>query len=241
MSLTESELERYRRQLLVESWDQEKLQYARVLIAGLGGLGGVSATYLAAAGVGSLRLCDGDKVELSNLNRQILFSTDDIRGPKAALAWRKLSALNPGIQIEVSQKLLTEGNAVELASGSDLIIDGLDNHESRLILNTAAVRLKIPYVYGAINEWQGQTSFIKSPETPCLACLLPNVPKSTGPVPVYGALPGVIGAMQASMAIRYLMTGESPLEGRLLIYRADTMDIETVSFEKNPQCPICAV
>jgi len=239
MPLSRSEIERYQRQLLVDGWDQEKLKSARVLIVGVGGLGGISATYLAAAGVGHLRLCDCDTVELSNLNRQILFTTEDVGKPKATLAAHTLAARNPETQIEAILHRLTAANADELASGCDLIIDGLDNHSDRLILNKASCDLRIPFVYGAINEWQGQLSFFHPPKTACLSCLMPTELKSPGPTPVFGALPGIIGSLQATLALRYLMTGEAPLSNALLIFRADAVAFETVTFEKRAGCGVC--
>lgn len=239
MPLSKSEIERYQRQLLVDSWDQTRLKNARVLVVGVGGLGGISATYLAAAGVGHLRICDSDTVELSNLNRQILFTAEDIGKPKAALVAKRLSAQNREIKIETVSDKLIETNAGELASGCDLIIDGLDNHSDRLTLNKASFDLDIPFIYGAINEWQGQLSFFNPPKTACLACLMPEELHGPRPTPVFGALPGVIGSLQATLALRYLMTGENPLSNTLLIFRADTMAFETVTFERRPGCGVC--
>jgi len=239
MPLSESEIERYQRQLLVDGWDQERLKSARVLVVGVGGLGGISATYLAAVGVGHLRICDSDRVELSNLNRQILFTAEDIGQPKAALVAKRLSAQNPEIKIETISDNLTETNASELASGCDLIIDGLDNHSDRLKLNNASFDLNIPFIYGAINEWLGQVSFFNPPKTACLACLRPEELQDPKPTPVFGALPGVIGSLQATLALRYLMTGENPVSNALLIFRADTIAFETVTFERRPGCGVC--
>lgn len=239
MSLSESEIERYQRQLLVEGWDQEKLKRARVLIVGVGGLGGTSAMYLAAAGVGHLRICDGDTVERSNLNRQILFTADDIGRPKAALAAERLSRHNPEIHVEAIPETLTDANARDAASGCNLIIDGLDNHSDRLMLNQASFDLQIPFVYGAVNEWLGQVGFFHPPQTACLACLLPRDLPVPRPIPVYGAMPGVIGSLQATLALWYLMTGKDPLANALLIFHADTMNFESVSLERRPECAIC--
>jgi molybdopterin-synthase adenylyltransferase len=239
MSLSKSELERYRRQLLVDGWNQERLKNARVLVVGVGGLGGISATYLAAAGVGHLRICDSDRIELSNLNRQILYAVEDIGKPKASLAAKRLLAQNPEIEIEVISDMLTDGNVNELASGCDLIVDGLDNHPDRLKLNQASFDLNIPYVYGAINDWLGQLSLFNPPHTACLACLMPTELLSPEVTPVFGALPGMIGSLQATLALRYLMTGEDPLSNALLIVRADTITFETVQFERRPGCEVC--
>lgn len=242
---------------MVDGWDQERLKRARVLVAGVGGLGGLSATYLAAAGVGYLRVCDSDKVELSNLNRQILYTAADIGKPKAMLAAKRLYAQNSEIEIEPMLETLTEANAGELASGCDLIVDGLDNHAGRLKLNKASFDLKIPYVYGAVNEWLGQLSLFNPPKTACLACLMPGEPgnagptqklgparkpgpsQNHGPTPVFGALAAAVGSLQATLALKYLMTGENTAANTLLILRADTMAFERVTFERRPGCEVC--
>jgi molybdopterin-synthase adenylyltransferase len=239
MSLSKSEIERYQRQLLVDGWDQERLRNARVLVVGVGGLGGISATYLAAAGVGHLRICDSDSVELSNLNRQILFTPENIGKPKAALVAKRISAQNPEIEIEAISDKLTETNASELVSGCNLIIDGLDNHSDRLKLNKASFDLNIPFVYGAINEWLGQLSLFNPPQTACLACLMPEELQNPKVTPVFGALPGVIGSLQATLALRYLLTGENPGSNALLIFRGDAITFETATFERRPGCGVC--
>jgi molybdopterin-synthase adenylyltransferase len=239
MPFSENELQRYQRQLIVEPWDQQKLKNARVLIVGLGGLGSVSVTYLAAAGVGYLRICDYDTVELSNLNRQILYNTDDIGKSKVTLAEQRLSALNPDIKIEPRSQRLVDNNVLGLVAGCDLIIDGLDNQSDRFILNKISYKLKIPFIFGAINGWEGQVGVFNPPQTPCLACLFPSNKTGPKPVPVFGALPGVIGAIQATMAIRYLINRELVQLGKLLIYNAELMTFEMVSFEKNPRCIVC--
>jgi len=239
MPISRFETERYQRQLMVDGWDQEKLRRARVLVAGVGGLGGLSATYLAAAGVGYLRICDSDKVELSNLNRQFLYTAADIGKSKAMLAAKRLYAQNSEIEIEAVQDTLTETNAVELASGCDLIVDGLDSHADRLKLNKASFDLKIPYVYGAIREWMGQLSFFNPPKTACLACLMPGDLDNPGSTPVFGALAAAVGSLQSTLALRYLMTGDNPAANALLILRADTMQLEKVTFERRPGCLVC--
>ena len=241
MTLSRFEMERYQRQLMVDGWDQERLKRARVLVAGVGGLGGLSATYLAEAGVGYLRVCDSDKVELSNLNRQILYTAADIGKPKAMLAAKRLYAQNPEIEIDAVLDTLTGTNAGELASGCDLIVDGLDNHAGRLMLNKASFDLNIPYLYGAISEWLGQLSFFNPPKTACLACLMPGELDMPGPTPVFGALAAAIGSLQATLALKYLMAGEIPAANALLIFRADTMTFERVTFERRPGCGVCGV
>jgi molybdopterin-synthase adenylyltransferase len=224
---------------MVDGWDQERLKRARVLVAGAGGLGGLSATYLAAAGVGYLRICDSDKVELSNLNRQILYTAADIGKPKAMLAAKRLYAQNPEIEIDAVLDTLTETNAGELAAGCDLIVDGLDSHSDRLKLNKASFDLNIPYIYGAINEWLGQLSFFNPPKTACLACLMPGDQSNPGRTPVFGALAAAVGSLQATMALKYLMTGEISDANVLLIFHADTIAFEKVTFERRPGCGVC--
>jgi adenylyltransferase/sulfurtransferase len=224
---------------MVDGWDQERLKRARVLVAGVGGLGGLSATYLAEAGVGYLRVCDSDKVELSNLNRQILYTAADIGKPKALLAAKRLYAQNPEIEIDAMLDTLTEANAGELASGCDLIVDGLDNHAARLMLNKASFDLKIPYIYGAINEWLGQLSLFNPPKTACLACLMPAELENAKPTPVFGALAAAVGSLQATLALKYLMTGENGAADTLLVLRADTMSLDKVAFERRPGCAVC--
>ena len=237
--LSESERFRYQRQLIVTDWDQEKLKCSTVLVAGTGGLGGVIAQYLAAAGVGTLRLLDDDSVDLSNLNRQILFRTDAIGKPKSILACERLAALNPEIKIEALVERLTEGSASRIAAGCDVIVDGFDNQPGRFLLNSIASRMHIPYIYGAVDEWHGQASFFYPPATPCLACLVRETTPTTRKIPVFGAVPGVIGSLEAAMTIRYLMTGETPLAGQLLIFQSDTMSFDVLCFEKNPTCQVC--
>jgi adenylyltransferase/sulfurtransferase len=239
MGLSDSEKERYRRQLSVEGWHQEALSSAKVLIVGLGGLGSICTSYLAAAGVGHLRLCDSDKVELSNLNRQILYSSNNIDQPKAVLARKRLSALNPDITIESLSERVTQKNAAIIAQDCDLIIDCLDNQESRAILNIISVELKIPLIYAAIDDWQGQLGFFRPPMTPCLACIIPEFVDRGRVVPVFGALPGMIGCLQATAALQYLMSGQAPLSGKLLLVNANTFTFETISFDRNPNCPVC--
>jgi len=239
MALNDSERERYRRQLPVDGWNQERLQNCKVLIVGLGGLGGISATYLAAAGVGHLRLCDSDKVELSNLNRQILYSINNIDQSKAVQARKRLAALNPEITIEALAERLTDKNAAEYAKGCDLIIDGLDNQESRILLNQISFNLKIPFIYGAVDGWQGQIGYFSPPFTPCLSCIMPEPPPSERTIPVFGALPGMVGCMQATIGLQYLMSGQTPLSGKMLIINADTFSFDTISYDRNPSCPVC--
>ncbi len=239
MSLSKSELARYQRQMIIDGWDQERLKAARVLIVGAGGLGGVAATYLATAGIGAIRICDHDKVEESNLNRQILFSKGDIGQLKAELAKKRLISLNPDIKIEPIFDKIAPDNINSMAVACDLIIDGLDNHADRLLLNQASIALNIPYVYGAINEWQGQAAFFNPPKTACLACIMSEIKQGQKPVPVFGALPGMIGSFEAIMALKYLISKKNPAANRLFIFDGNSMAWDTLEISPNPKCPAC--
>lgn len=240
MSLSPQELSRYSRQVLIDGWNQEKLRQSKILICGIGGLGGVTATYLAAAGVGEIRLVDFDDVELSNLNRQILYSTDDIGKSKVQVAGQRLLALNPDVKIVTRACRIDDDNISDLVSGCDLVIDGFDNHSSRLTLNRAAYETRIPYLYAAVDGWLGQVSLFAPPQTGCLACLMPDLVNSQSPIPVIGAMAGLIGSIQANEALKCLMGIGSLLLNQLLIYHGDTQQTELLSLTPNPLCKICA-
>lgn len=239
MGLSPQELTRYSRQLIVEGWNQDKLRQSKILIVGVGGLGGVTATYLAAAGVEEIRLVDFDDIELSNLNRQILYSADDIGKPKVQVASQRLTKLNPEIKIVSYNHRIDEENFGEIADGCNLIIDGLDNHASRLEINRAACKAHIPYLYAAVSGWLGQVSLFNPPHTGCLACLIPESQNPQSPTPVFGTMPGVVGSIQAIEALKYLMGIGSSLANRLLIYHGDTQQTEILSLTRNPLCKIC--
>jgi molybdopterin-synthase adenylyltransferase len=240
MDLSPQETTRYSRQLIVEGWNQQKLKQSKILIAGIGGLGGVAATYLAVAGVGEIRLVDFDNVELSNLNRQILYSTDDIGLPKIQKARLRLSKLNPEIKVIPYNRRLDSSNFTEIAAGCDLIIDGLDNHETRLIINRAAYQAHVPYLYAAVNGWLGQIGLFNPPQTGCLACLMPESIAVSQPTPVFGAIPGLVGSLQAIEALKHLMGIGSSLTNHLLIYNGLTQQTELLTLTVNPHCKTCA-
>jgi molybdopterin-synthase adenylyltransferase len=239
MELSPQELTRYSRQLIVEGWNQQKLKQSKILIIGVGGLGGVTATYLAAAGIGEIRLVDFDNVELSNLNRQILYSMDDVSLSKIQKAHQRLTKLNPEIKIVPNNCRLDSTNFAEIATGCDLIIDGLDNHDSRLAINRAAYQARIPYLYAAVNGWLGQVSLFNPPQTGCLACFMPESVAASQPTPVFGAMPGLVGSLQAIEALKHLMGIGSSLLNRLLIYHGDTQQTEILALAANPHCKTC--
>jgi len=250
--LDDAERERYSRQLLIPEWGeagQVQLENSTVLVAGLGGLGGPVCLYLAAAGVGKLILCDCGSVELSNLNRQILYSENDLGCLKAPAAATRLKSLNPLITTQTITAKIDASNAAGLASGADIIVDCLDNFPTRLLLNTQAVRLGIPFVHGGIHGTGGQFAFLHPPHTPCLACLFGGYesdPDTTGknsgaaPLPVVGAIAGIIACMEALAAIRFLVLGKPTLPNRL--WRSDGWDseAETLDISRDPRCPVCS-
>ena len=240
-SLTSEERERYRRQTMLPAWDagaQEALKRSCVFIAGAGGLGSPVALYLAAAGVGALRICDDGEVELSNLNRQILHGADRIGMEKALSAVRTLQALNPSVEVIPLTDTITAGNAESLIGEAGLVIDCLDNFQTRHILNHHAVKAGLPLVHAGVNGFCGQITFIHPPHTACLACLVAEAPPRET-VPILGATAGAIGCLEALEALKYLTGTGRLLKGRLLFFDGETMEVEEVCFDRDPECPVC--
>ena len=246
-TLSHEEVQRYSRHLImpeVGMAGQKKLKAASVLLIGAGGLGSPLAMYLAAAGVGRIGLVDYDVVDYTNLQRQIIHGTKDVGRPKLHSARDRIVDINPHIQVDSYEVPLTSDNALELLEPYDIIIDGTDNFPTRYLTNDACVLLGKPNVYGSIFRFEGQASVFYAEEGPCYRCLFPE-PPPPGLVPscaeggVLGVLPGTIGAIQATEAIKLILgTGES-LIGRLMLYDALTMTFDEVKLRKNPNCPIC--
>ena len=236
-------MERYDRQLRVPGFGlegQARLRRASVMVVGVGGLGCPASMYLAAAGVGRLVLVDGEAVELSNLNRQVLHWSGDVGRLKVSSAAEKLRSLNPEVEVvEVSSKL-DERNAAELVSEVDVVVDGLDNFRARFIVNEACVRASKPYVYAGVRGFEGRLMTILPGKGPCLRCLLPSDPPEPGVVPVLGATPGVVGALEAMEAIKLITGLGEPLAGRLLVFDGLSMSFQVVKVERRPGCPVCS-
>lgn len=231
--------ERYRRQLpLFGDEGQECLQNARVFVAGMGGLGSAIATYLTAAGVGTLLIADDDTVEASNFNRQILHGHGDLGRPKTASAKEKLAALNPRCRVEEIRGRIAEPGIDGMIGDCDLIVDAVDNFPTRYILNRAALRRGIPFIHGAVQGFFGQATTVIPGKGPCLRCIFPVSPPSVNP-PVIGATCGVIGSLEAMEVIKFLTQKGEPLTGRLFLWDGLTASADTVNIEWNPTCPDC--
>jgi len=222
---------------------QEKLARAKVAVVGLGGLGTVASLYLTLAGVGYLRLIDQDTVEPHNLHRQVLYTPEDLRYPKAEVSAKKLMGVNPFVKVEAVPENLNADNAENLLRGVDCVVDGLDNMHTRYIVNRTCIKLKIPYVFGAAIGIEGNLSVFAPPETPCLECVLPNIEDSrllTCDVRgVLGATPGIIGTMEAMEAIKLLTGIGTPLKGKLMICDFSDMYFTTIDIYKRENCPAC--
>lgn len=238
---SKQELERYKRQMMMQGWGEEtqqKLKDSTVFIAGAGGLGSPVSIYLAVAGVGHIRICDFDSPDWSNLNRQILHNHTRIGTNKAVSAKQTLEELNPDIRVTAIADKITADTVDEFVGDATLIMDCMDNFPTRFLLNECAIRKNIPLVYGSIYGLEGRLSFIKSPETPCLRCIFRESPPQEV-FPVVGATPGVIGTLQAMEAIKYLSGVGKPLKGKLLVW--DGLNVEFRSFKahRDPECPTC--
>ncbi len=238
--LSEEEKERYGRQALISGWDQEKLKRTSVFIAGLGGLGSASALYLAAAGIGRLHLCDGDRVERSDLNRQVLYSESSLGSFKVEEAGRRIVSLNPAVSVIGHNVFLDSRNAEDITAECQVLVDGLDNMEARFLLNRVAVRRQIPFVYGAVHGWQGYAAFFHPPRTGCLSCLIRPEILRPAAVPIWGGTPGMIGVIQAAEVVKWVLDLPPSLLGRLLIYDGSGLSFEIISVEKDPNCPVCS-
>jgi sulfur-carrier protein adenylyltransferase/sulfurtransferase len=245
--LTTDDLSRYSRHLIlpeVGMEGQQKLKAARVLCVGTGGLGSPLAFYLAAAGIGTLGLVDFDVVDASNLQRQIIHSTRDIGRKKLDSAEEKLKALNPALNVVKHDTMLSSANALEILKDYDIVADGTDNFPTRYLVNDACVILGKPNVYGSIFRFEGQASVFATEQGPCYRCLYPE-PPPPGLVPscaeggVLGILPGLVGVIQATEAIKLILGNGEPLIGRLLLVDALNMRFRELKLRKNPDCPVC--
>ena len=247
--LSNAEIRRYGRHLIMPEFGleaQRRLKASSVLLIGTGGLGSPLALYLAAAGVGRIGLVDYDVVDESNLQRQIIHGQSTIGVPKIESAARRIHDLNPAVQIDKYEVPLTSENALEILAPYDVIIDGTDNFPTRYLTNDACVKLGKPNVYGSILRFDGQLSVFYAKEGPCYRCMFPE-PPPPGLVPscaeggVLGVLPGTIGTMQATEAVKLITGVGDPMIGRMLLYDALEMSFTTIKIRKNPNCPVCSI
>jgi adenylyltransferase/sulfurtransferase len=246
--LTSEQIERYSRQVLLKEiggQGQNKLLRAKVLIVGVGGLGSPIALYLAAAGVGTLGLIDHETVEISNLQRQILHSTANVREKKTESAREKLSQLNPDIELMTYAERLSSDNALKILRDYDVIVDGSDNFPTRYLVNDACVLLKKPNVFGSALGFEGQVT-VFAPSGPCYRCLFP-IPPQAGAVPtcaeagVLGTVTGFIGTLQANETLKLLLELKPTLAGKLLLVDTLHLHFEEIQLKKKPECPVCGL
>jgi sulfur-carrier protein adenylyltransferase/sulfurtransferase len=247
-NFTEEQVLRYSRHIIlpaIGAAGQRKLLDAKVLCVGAGGLGSPAAMYLAAAGVGTLGIADFDRVDLTNLQRQLLHDTDDVGRPKVVSAAERIAGINPDVDVIQHDVVLSSDNAFDILGGYDIVLDGSDNFPVRYLVNDATQMLGKPLVYGSIYQFDGQASvFMPGPDTPCYRCLFPQ-PPPPGAVPscseagVFGVLPGIIGSIQAVEAIKLIAGIGDPLVGRLLLFDALDMEFTTVKLRWDPDCPVC--
>jgi len=236
-----NERERYDRQIMIEEigeTGQEKLKRAKVLVAGAGGLGSPVSTYLAAAGIGLIRIVDHDTVNLSNLNRQILHWDKDIGRAKVESATDKLRNLNPDVKIETINEILTKDNLSRIVVGFDLIVDAMDNLPTRYLLNKTAIDKDIPFFHGSVHGFEGRAMTIIPGKTACLRCMYRG-PVPEEKFPVIGVTPAVIGAIQAAEVIKYIVGIGELLTNRLLMYDGLRLKFTEFKVKKNPNCEHC--
>jgi molybdopterin/thiamine biosynthesis adenylyltransferase len=247
MSFSEEEIERYSRHIILKEVGgkgQQRLREGKVLIIGAGGLGSPAALYLAAAGVGVIGIADADAVELSNLQRQIIHNTADLGRPKVLSARDKMAAINPGVQVVTHQTWVCAENIAGIIAGYDFVIDGTDGFAAKYLINDACVMAGIPFSHAGILHFIGQAMTVLPGKSPCYRCAFPE-PPPPGAIPtcaqagVIGVLPGVMGAIQATEAVKFLLGVGDLLTGRLLVYDAEGMEFHTSPVEKNPRCPVC--
>jgi len=246
-SLTADELARYARQIRLPAVGiegQQRLRDASVLIVGAGGLGSPAAMYLAAAGVGRIGIADGDRVDASNLHRQLLHRTGDIGAPKARSAQASIGEINPFVRVDAIGRRVSRDNALDLVTAHDVVIDGTDNFPTRYLLNDACVLAGRPLIYGSVDRFEGQVAVFATNGGPCYRCLFPEPPEAgsvqnCAEAGVLGVLPGLIGMLQATEALKVILGLGDPLTHRLLLVDTLSMRFRMVDVERDPSCPAC--
>jgi len=245
--LTDDQIERYSRHIILKEVGgkgQQKLLNGRVLIIGAGGLGAPIALYLAAAGVGTVGIADADDVDLSNLQRQVIHFTADIGKPKVESAREKMEAINPDVRVTTYKEWINAANIGGIIQDYDFVIDGTDNFAAKFLINDACVLAGKPYSHGGILRFFGQTITVLPGKSTCYRCVFPTPPPkdaipTCSQVGVLGVLPGIIGTIQATEAIKFLLQQGELLAGRMLMYDALEMTFRDVAIKRNPRCPVC--
>ena len=246
-TLEADELRRYARQIRLPSLGtdgQEQLKRSSVLIVGAGGLGSPAAMYLAAAGIGRIGIADADQVDVSNLHRQLLHRTDDVGSSKVASARDTLTGINPHVRVEAMGVRVSRENALDLVTAYDVVIDGTDNFPTRYLLNDACVMTGRPLIYGSVDRFEGQVSVFATERGPCYRCLFPTPPdpgsvQNCADAGVLGVLPGLVGTLQATEALKLILGLGDTLEGRLLLVDTLAMRFRTIGIDRDPACPAC--
>ncbi|MFC1944952.1 ThiF family adenylyltransferase [Chloroflexota bacterium] len=240
--LTETDLIRYGRQIIYPGFGvegQDKLKESHVVVAGLGGIGCAASMYLASAGVGNIDVVDCEYVECSNLNRQVLYLEDDLGKKKTLSAVKKLAKLNPHIKVTPIFKKITEENAIDIVRGAHIVIDGLDNFDTRFKLNAACVAEGVPFIHGGVHGLLGEVTTIIPGKTCCLACIFSRSPKTRSNIPVFGATPALVAVIQVMEAIKLISGFGSLLAGKMLYVDGEKMEFNLVNLIKRPDCCIC--
>jgi molybdopterin/thiamine biosynthesis adenylyltransferase len=247
LSLDSEQLDRYSRHIIMDGVGpegQKRLLDARVLVVGAGGLGSPVVQYLAAAGVGTLGIVDDDVVERSNLQRQVIHGDDDVGRSKVESAREFVARQNPDVTVEPHETRLTADNVEDFLADYDLVVDGSDNFPTRYLVNDACTLAGVPFAHGAILRFEGQVTTFEADGGPCYRCLFPEAPEP-GTVPdcatagVLGVLPGTVGCIQATEAVKLLLDYGETLDGRMIFYDAADMTFEEVPIEPRPGCPVC--
>jgi len=246
MDFTESQIERYSRHIILQNVGvegQEKILEGKVLIVGAGGLGSPAALYLAAAGVGTIGLIDGDVVDMTNLQRQVIHFTADVDKPKVLSAKEKIEQLNPDVKVVTYQELLSTYNVFDIIKDYDIVIDGTDNFPTKFLVNDACVLAGKPFSHGGILRFEGQT-FTHTPGNACYRCAFnspppPNAVPTCSQAGVLGSIAGMLGTIQATEVLKFFVGQGQLLTNRLLTFNALSMEFRNISFKRNPRCPIC--
>mgnify|MGYP001411260663 CR=1 FL=1 len=239
--LLRHDLKRYGRQMIIDGWGeaaQKKLRESTVFVAGAGGLGSSAAVYLAAAGIGTIKICDHDVVEISNLNRQILHDHTRIGVKKALSARLTLEKVNNNVEVIPLTEKITDENADRLVGDADIIVDCMDNFPARYALTKSAPNKNIPFIFGSVWGMEGRLTFIQPPATPCLMCIFPDPPPREV-FPIVGATAGVVGSLQALEAVKYLAGVEINIKGKLLVWDGGSMEFRKFNLYRDPECAVC--